>query len=158
MKCVVCKTNEANQKHHVSYEPELVIDICKSCHKIIHRTHGVGNGTGEKEGKIKEDHPFFTYIGFDKEKNQYLIKDSETNEVLYSLVCKCGSLRFELFGRENQSACYLRCLTCGFDVSISKIDFKKPSEQTIVDCQTTLDAIEQTKEGKHGNKKNSYSK
>jgi hypothetical protein len=27
----------------------------------IHNPHGVGMGQGEKNGKIKESHPFFTY-------------------------------------------------------------------------------------------------
>ncbi len=40
--CVVCRTREATQTHHVSYEPvELKIDICNPCHNVIHR-----KGTG----------------------------------------------------------------------------------------------------------------
>lgn len=40
--CQICKEKEATQKHHVSYvNPELTIDICVNCHKLIHR-HSVG--------------------------------------------------------------------------------------------------------------------
>ncbi len=42
--CAVCKQVEATQKHHVAYEPELLIDVCVQCHKTIHN-HGVGNGS-----------------------------------------------------------------------------------------------------------------
>lgn len=46
MKCVICNEREATQKHHVSYIPERVIDVCVECHKIIHK-HGVGAATGQ---------------------------------------------------------------------------------------------------------------
>jgi len=46
--CAVCKTFEATQKHHLCYDPELTIDICKHCHIIIHK-HGVGIGKYDYE-------------------------------------------------------------------------------------------------------------
>ena len=120
MKCVVCNENEANQKHHVSYEPELVIDICKECHQKIHQSHGVGKSVGE--AKIKESHPFFTYTN----KGSNTVYDSETDEELYILTCNCGSVRWELYGRENKSAVYIRCISCGSDRSITTMDTKQP--------------------------------
>ena len=41
-KCLGCKKVKELQKHHASYEPEIIIDICKECHIKIHR-HGVGS-------------------------------------------------------------------------------------------------------------------
>ena len=40
--CAVCGkviTYETKITHHVSYEPEKTIDICRSCHSKIHRTN-----------------------------------------------------------------------------------------------------------------------
>jgi len=44
IKCAVCgKTMDTLSpdriKHHVSYEPERVIDVCRSCHRKIHARH-----------------------------------------------------------------------------------------------------------------------
>jgi len=42
IKCQICRENEAEQKHHVSYYPdEMTIDICIACHKRLHK-HPVG--------------------------------------------------------------------------------------------------------------------
>lgn len=51
--CQLCKENEATQKHHISYFPNLVIDICIECHKLIHK-HGVGLGKNSEEYIIKD--------------------------------------------------------------------------------------------------------
>jgi hypothetical protein len=124
MKCVICKTNEANQKHHVSYEPEeLVIDICKQCHQKIHQGHGVGNGLGEKQHKeSKENQPFFTYMIYGE--HGKLIKDSETDESLINLTCSCNNPKFELYGRLDESALYICCSKCGFDRRITVLEAK----------------------------------
>ena len=45
MLCVACKISEADQEHHLCYNPEIKIDICVECHEIVHR-HGVGRGRG----------------------------------------------------------------------------------------------------------------
>ena len=39
--CDVCKRKRAEQRHHLCYEPELVINVCMDCHQKIHN-HGVG--------------------------------------------------------------------------------------------------------------------
>lgn len=36
MKCFSCGKNKETIKHHTSYEPEEVVDCCRSCHAIIH--------------------------------------------------------------------------------------------------------------------------
>ncbi len=43
--CEICRTTEQIQKHHVSYEPEIIQLLCVDCHKKIHR-HGVGKAEG----------------------------------------------------------------------------------------------------------------
>ena len=48
MKCQVCKINEAEQEHYITYFPEeLKIDVCIGCHKKIH---------GHPVGKSRESH------------------------------------------------------------------------------------------------------
>ncbi len=39
--CAICRTNIATQLHHISEDPEIVIEICTTCHKTIHK-HGTG--------------------------------------------------------------------------------------------------------------------
>lgn len=39
--CAICRKNEVNQEHHLSYYPEIKIDICDECHKFLHG-HTVG--------------------------------------------------------------------------------------------------------------------
>lgn len=58
--CQICKVKEAEQKHHVSYYPELVIDVCTDCHKLIHK-HGVGS-PGSSKHEIVKDAPVGLYI------------------------------------------------------------------------------------------------
>lgn len=58
--CQVCKEKEAEQKHHVSYYPELTIDVCIDCHKLIHK-HGVG-GNRSSDTEIIKDSPLGVHI------------------------------------------------------------------------------------------------
>ena len=53
--CQICKEKEAEQEHHVSYYPELKIDVCIDCHKLIHK-HSVG-GPGRPDYGIIRDSP-----------------------------------------------------------------------------------------------------
>lgn len=39
--CAVCRVNESTQEHHLSYHPEIKIDICNECHEFLHG-HNVG--------------------------------------------------------------------------------------------------------------------
>lgn len=48
MTCAVCGSEKQLQRHHVSYEPEMIIDLCKQCHKKLHR-----NGTGRGMDNLK---------------------------------------------------------------------------------------------------------
>ena len=55
-KCAVCGSTENLQKHHVSYNPEMIINLCIDCHQKRHPHHGVGTSSFENklEGN-KED-------------------------------------------------------------------------------------------------------
>jgi len=37
MRCTVCGSEENIQRHHLSYEPEVTIFLCRKCHTLIHR-------------------------------------------------------------------------------------------------------------------------
>ena len=43
-KCSACGTNKKLQEHHISYDPEIKITLCASCHI---KTHGSKHGTGK---------------------------------------------------------------------------------------------------------------
>lgn len=112
--CVVCKENRAEQKHHLSYNPELIIDVCKSCHEEIHK-HGVGRGVrllGE-EPLIREHLTYEKMI-----EDKHTILDSETNEILNWLVCSCGMSHYHIYSNKEGNV-YLRCNKCGQDYKIS---------------------------------------
>lgn len=47
-KCSICKINPATQKHHVSYDPELTVNVCAVCHTKIHDS---GTGVPAKNPK-----------------------------------------------------------------------------------------------------------
>jgi hypothetical protein len=36
MSCVICGSTENLVSHHISYEPEIIETLCKSCHREIH--------------------------------------------------------------------------------------------------------------------------
>ena len=44
--CAVCQEREADQTHHLSYNPKIMIEGCSTCHKKIHLNHGVGRPRG----------------------------------------------------------------------------------------------------------------
>jgi hypothetical protein len=59
MICPVCKTFEAVQEHHLSYEPEIKIPICLKCHNAVHPSHGVGRGRNTPKRKLTDEEQFF---------------------------------------------------------------------------------------------------
>jgi len=36
MKCAICRKREATQTHHISYAPEITIEVCPVCHGLLH--------------------------------------------------------------------------------------------------------------------------
>jgi len=44
-KCEICGATEKIQRHHISYEPEIIQLLCVDCHKTVHN-HGVGKAPG----------------------------------------------------------------------------------------------------------------
>lgn len=51
-KCAICGTNEKLQKHHLSYDTEMIIFLCKEHHIFLHR-HATGNYPIKREALIK---------------------------------------------------------------------------------------------------------
>ena len=43
--CAICGAMKNLQRHHTSYEPEIIQVLCVDCHKKVHN-HGVGNAKG----------------------------------------------------------------------------------------------------------------
>lgn len=37
MRCLFCKKEKPLQKHHISYRPAIVVEICKDCHTEVHK-------------------------------------------------------------------------------------------------------------------------
>jgi hypothetical protein len=42
IKCTCCGSTEQIQKHHTSYNPPIIIPLCRKCHQKQHKGHGVG--------------------------------------------------------------------------------------------------------------------
>ena len=57
--CVVCKINLADQKHHLNYNPEVIIDVCKFCHGLIHNKNSVSKVKNEVHAPFLQALPFF---------------------------------------------------------------------------------------------------
>jgi len=56
-KCSICNINPATQQHHVSYDPELTVNVCAVCHAKIHES-GTGNPAKDlKSMKGRYKHP-----------------------------------------------------------------------------------------------------
>ena len=67
-KCAICGATENIQKHHTSYEPEIIQLLCVDCHKAKHN-HGVGKAPGWT--------PLFEWLKADAE---ILFKEGATNK------------------------------------------------------------------------------
>ena len=128
-----------NQNHHISYEPEIKIDVCRKCHLLLHK-HGVGLGQGEKANKsltIDDDNnnlhqPQFTKIKIiDKSStvpwDVELIID-KNDDVVLDWLTKCPNRCFAdwqiyqrpsyKFDEEKFDHFILRCNKCGWDTKI----------------------------------------
>ena len=128
MKCVICKQNETNQKHHVCYDPPMVISICTNCHILIHK-HGVGLGRiGKKEsdamGEIETEtnlaSPYFTIA--ETINGKLTIFQKEGHELLHLLRCPngCESNNWTFFYSKKQDTYIIRCRLCGFDAKVKR--------------------------------------
>lgn len=143
MKCVICKKNEASQEHHVSYVPELKIDVCIPCHEKVHPKHGVGKGADNV--KIIKDTPFYTYIV--QENGKFTVKEADTHEILINRTCKCGNVNFEIYSKPDNTRMFLRCRKCGQDALITKIEMDKTNSYSQVDERKLDYFLQTTKRG-----------
>ena len=66
--CEICGATGKIQRHHTSYEPEIIQFLCVDCHKTIHN-HGVGKAPGWT--------PLFEWL---KEDAEILFKEGATND------------------------------------------------------------------------------
>lgn len=66
-KCEICGARGNIQKHHISYEPEIIQLLCVDCHEAVHN-HGVGKAPGWT--------PLFKWLKTDAET---LFKEGATN-------------------------------------------------------------------------------
>ena len=74
--CVVCKINLADQKHHLNYDPEVVIDVCNFCHGLCHNRHSIRKVVTKNE----KNSPFLGALPFfilDNEGNRIAIHKSK---------------------------------------------------------------------------------
>ena len=125
MKCVVCKENDAVQEHHISYEPEMKIDVCIFCHLRIHIFHGVGKPRGYLKGNAHLNptvertliEPRYTKWDDVSDRRTLLSKDGEP---LLILNCPngCDATVWRLLGKATSHETFLSCMTCGYDVKI----------------------------------------
>ena len=53
--CDICHKSPSEQTHHIKYNPEVTINICNSCHQLIH-----SRGTGACKGTKKR--PYNTVL------------------------------------------------------------------------------------------------
>jgi len=134
--CAICKTQTQTQKHHLSYDPELVIDVCIPCHIKIHQ-HGVGRfGVKTKQEALTKEFeerklwlPLFTNVGKNAENNEVIL--SKEGELLTLLTCpNCGMwhFSFQLLSNLTQKRTFLRCASCGFDIEVELISRREDHE------------------------------
>ena len=135
VECAVCHSREAEQKHHLRYDPDIIIDVCVPCHILIHN-HGVGAAKGHKktilfEEPIEEETlqlPLYTKV---IEKNvegidvpiQFIISIDDEVE-LQRLGCPnhSGVPSWGVWGHPETREIFLRCFRCGWDTKIKRIE------------------------------------
>jgi len=79
--CEHCKIEPATQKHHISYFPEKIMNLCFSCHLVIHKSKhpmydkfkqydkGDSHMFYAKKHKQKIDYYWFRYYGIEWKAN-----------------------------------------------------------------------------------------
>jgi len=126
MLCAICKSNKTEQRHHISYNPEMVIDICVPCHVKFHE-HGVGPAKGAIKPKeavpkcVEILHlPKFTKT-VKQGKTHYIVTKNE--EVLEYMRCPngCNIHNWELYHSKKEKRFILRCFWCGYDVKFERV-------------------------------------
>lgn len=109
--CQICKEKEATQKHHVSYYPELTIDICKDCHILIHK-HGVGD---PRDSYIIEDAPLGIAIPIQNADIRLIYKCMDCGEYVYLTQRLINLLLLNRSLREPRNKCNM-CKGTNYDL------------------------------------------
>jgi len=137
MKCAICRDAEASQKHHVCYDPEILVEVCVSCHKLLHKNkHGVGKGRNDNPPKIIEkEKPVFINGSLTKsvigDFGIPYIHSFEKGELLDWLICVnrdagCNGTTFHIFHEKSSGRFFCRCPHCGWDFEfVGDIDAEK---------------------------------
>ena len=128
-KCVICKKEEATQKHHICYDPEIILDVCVPCHIKLHK-HGVGLPKGatptiiEEPPEITPKLPTFTKEILNEEDKASFIVTIDDEAILNWMICPNGCKSgWELYQRANQvkNQFILRCPHCGYDLLVERV-------------------------------------
>lgn len=74
--CAVCGSSGSTQRHHISYNPEILIDVCIDCHIEIHSGGGVGSlpKSVQKQFEVSRD------MDERRVENYYIYTDTEEKE------------------------------------------------------------------------------
>lgn len=139
MLCAICNENDATQKHHIRYEPEITIDVCVPCHKRLHNYEvGVGAGRRSLPRSSQRELDDIKLPPFKDQKFHYITKENRvyskgtfevpiyrsklTKEELDSIVCSyCEKTIWGLFLEKSTNKMYIICLSCGCDLEVQRI-------------------------------------
>ena len=118
--CAICG-KAATQKHHISYDPEILIDVCVKCHKWIHKNeHGVGLAklpkSTQKELQKAKPHQYDSKHHIkDTNLDPPVLLSKETGEELQILLCPhCKNHNWIITIEPTTEETYLLC-PCGYD-------------------------------------------
>jgi hypothetical protein len=123
MICSICKEKVAVQEHHLSYNPEIKINVCIPCHRLLHN-HGVGREWSSNRKSYSPQENPITPPSFTKEITKdgvtYIVT-KQSEEILNW--CKCpndSNLDWQLYQSPSTKQYFLRCPRCGFDVFFNR--------------------------------------
>jgi hypothetical protein len=118
--CAVCKFEPATQRHHLSYDPEILIDVCVPCHLQIHaHQHGVGRGLQVHDGGPQLPHGSYIHMMPDPVTGKTVVADKDSS-ILKWMICSCGNPDFYLYADSSGN----RYLACNKFLEDYKIDFE----------------------------------
>jgi len=127
--CAVCKKTGTTQSHHLSYNPEIIIDVCVPCHMKIHQ-HGVGVAPGVQKtlDKVIEEKPELLMPLYTKsveiDGSNYIVSMKDEKILLHLICPNCQSdgVSWAIYAHPDEPhQLFIRCYNCGFDAKVSNI-------------------------------------